>query len=190
MQYLPIYPEKSWLETVATPTQQIAYKWDWWENLPLYYTLWSNISQHWNSSNPADKGLLAYEIPAIPVAMLTDALWTWWNTAINWYKRAYNYWANAYNNLADKYNNWQMQRHVRSPQQLEASLQTIPVEATPEKAQQIVVENNTALWREQEARIIEAKDKITKALSNLVANGWLQKNAGLAKKLIDLYNKI
>lgn len=121
MQYLPIYPEKSWLETVAydEPTKQVAYKWDWWENLPLTYYLGNQIVEHYNSWNPAFQyGMVPLETVALPFVWLTDALWTMWNTTYNGYKRLYNYWANAYNNLADRYNNWQMQRQIEAPVQV------------------------------------------------------------------------
>lgn len=112
MQYLPIYPEKSWGQTVLTPMQQISYQWDWWENLPLtYWTIDSSINLY-NQVGGGIPGIYPMVVGWVstPFMMLADALWTIWNTTYNWYKRLYNYWANAYNNLADTYNNWAMQR--------------------------------------------------------------------------------
>ena len=111
MQYLPIYPEKSWDDYWLSPTQQI-----WMERiewLPLYSAAYNMML--WNTKQTQDLPAVArvfYSAPALPVWMLTDWLWQIWNTAVNGYKRLYNYWANAYNNLADAYNNWEMQRRM------------------------------------------------------------------------------
>ena len=113
MQYLPIYPEKSWLETVVPdPMEQQMYKWDWWENLPMYYGIWNDFFNRVRSNNPADYFVAGVEWAWALPTLVVDALWNIWNYAYNGYKRAYNYWANAYNNLADTYNNRQMQRRL------------------------------------------------------------------------------
>lgn len=107
MQYLPIYPEKSWSETVL-PSD---YRWNWWEDwLPLTDSLITSMASLPNNY-PETLYPRAIGWISMPFIMLTDAIWTIWNTAYNWYKRVYNYWANAYNNVADTYNNWQMQRN-------------------------------------------------------------------------------
>lgn len=127
MQYLPIYPEKSWLETVVPdPMEQQMYKWDWWENLPMYYGIWNDFFNRIRSDNPADYFVAGVEwVWALPT-LVVDALWNMWNSVYNGYKRAYNYWANAYNNLADYYNIWQSNRHMNSTPQTSLTWRKIP----------------------------------------------------------------
>lgn len=115
MQYLPIYPEKNWDQTVLW--------YDYWgpagESLPVTNTFldaargFSQLARQAN--NPIERWEdVIYWLwnlgGSVIVWPIVDTVWNIWNTAYNWYKRLYNYWANAYNNVADAYNNWQRQR--------------------------------------------------------------------------------
>lgn len=123
MQYLPIYPEKNWDQTVLGQD----YWGPAWESLPVTNTFldasrsFSQLARI--SNNPVewsqDVWYWLWNLWwAVLVWPIVDAVWNIWNTAYNWYKRLYNYWANAYNNLADRYNNWQMQRQMETPVQV------------------------------------------------------------------------
>lgn len=211
MQYLPIYPEKSWDDYWLSPTQQI-----WMERiewLPLYSAAYNMML--WNTKQTQDLPAVArvfYSAPALPVWMLTDWLWQIWNTAVNGYKRLYNYWANAYNNIADRYNNWAMQganpqtsltwRKI-TPDMNPANYNlTITEVEKPEKYLQwvnweivakIVDPNPTEIKVVPATEAVnntDIKKTIAKWLSSLVKKWKVTDNVSKIQKLIDLYNKV
>ena len=135
-----------------------------------------------------------------PILFLDNAIDTvvdWLPNVYNWAVDEYNAWASkrALNNyINNEWKRWREQiqkRQAGESQWMPATrLQTIPTNSTSEKVQQFIAENNAILWRAEQDRNAEAKNKIVDALSAMVRNGWLTKNAQTAKKLIDLYNRI
>ena len=208
MQYLPIYPEKSWDDYWLSPTQQI-----WMERiewLPLYSAAYNMML--WNTKQTQDLPAVArvfYSAPALPIWMLTDWLWQIWNTALNWYKRVYNNAAALYNNAVAQLNSiWNTPQTRLTWRKITSDINpanynlTIAEVKKPEKYLQwvnweivakIVDPNPTEIKVVPAMKVVnnaDIKKTIAKWLSSLVKKWKVTDNVSKIQKLIDLYNKV
>lgn len=174
---------------------KLPYIWDWRQyDMPTYD--WDYNLVKWNPIFWPATWTSAFVWEVAPILFADNAIDTianWLPNVYNWAVDEYNAWASkrALNNYIN--NEWKEAREKIQRRQNQATsapaarriLQTIPNNATAWQTQQVVAQNNEALWRME-----EAKKLVTNELKRMNAAWELTKDISRTKKLIDLYKKL